>query len=245
MFNYWMLARRRLLLLGLLPVLAGSLAGLQGWRWNQDAAAFGENLRAVDGRLLRITPEGYDLLIDVEYLTEAGVRHQKQFTVESRQESGLRAVGKVSLIYDLRYPQLAGLGDVVSAHHEKRLYMAMTAAGTILCLAGLFFVGKQARRSAIALTLFRSGTLVRTEVRDSALAPGTQQTGRFTYAFRGPNGRWYEGKSPEMGATQLGEWPVGKRILVAYNPANPRQTEADVFGVVEEKRRDAVLTPSS
>ena len=244
MLNYWMLASRRLLLFGLFPILVGSIAGLQGWLWNQDAAAFAENLRTVDGRVLRITPDGDDLLLDVEYQTEAGVRHKQQIKVASRLESGLRTVGKVSLIYDLRYPQLAELGDVVSAHNEKRLYVGITAAGGLLCLAGGFFLGHRARQTARILTLFKSGTLVQTEVRDSALAPGSQ-TGRFTYAFRGPNARWYEGKSPEMNASQLREWPVGKRILAAYDPANPRSNEADIFGIVDEKRRGAVLTADS
>ena len=244
MLNYWMLASRRLLLFGLLPMLAGSIVGLQGWLWNQDAAAFAENLRTADGQVLRITPDGDDLMLDVEYETEAGVRHKQQIKVDSRQESELRTVGKVSLIYDLRYPQSAELGDVVTAHNEKRLYMGITAAGALLCLTGVFFLGHRARQTARILTLFKSGTLVQTEVRDSALAPGTQ-TGRFTYAFRGPNARWYEGKSPEMKATQLKEWPVGKRILAAYDPVNPRSNEADVFRLVDEKRRGAVLTADS
>jgi len=45
-----------------------------------------------------------------------------------------------------------------------------------------------------------------------------------------------------MGAALLSSWPVGKQILVAFNPANPRQTEVDIFGVVDDKRRDAILT---
>ena len=244
MLNYWMLASRRLLIFGLLPMLAGSIVGLQGWLWNQDAAAFAENLRTVDGRVLRITPDGDDLLLDVEYIAEAGVLHKQQIKVASRLESGLRSVGKVSLIYDLRYPQLAELGDVVTAHNEKRLYMGMAAAGSILCLTGVFFLGHRALQTARTLTLFKSGTLVQTEVRDSALEPG-KQTGRFIYAFRGPNARWYEGKSPEMNAAQLRKWPVGKPILAAYDASNPRSNEAVVFGIVDEKRRGAMLTAGS
>ena len=239
MLNYWMLASRSLLLFGLLPILAGSVVGLQGWLWNEDAAAFVENLRGVEGRVLLITPDAGNLLVDVEYLNETGVRFTKQFKLDSRQEAELRAVGKVSLIYDLRYPQVAELGHVVSANDEKMMYLGMTAAGGLLCLTGFFVIARQARETAQTLALFRAGTLIQTEVRNSAIAPG-QGTGRFTYAFRGPNGRWYEGKSPEMGAARLSDWPVGRRILVAYDPANPRQSEVDVFGVVDEKRRDAV-----
>jgi len=240
MLNYWMLSSRALLLFGLLPVLAGSVVGLQGWLWNRDAAAFVENLRGVEGRVLLITPDAGGLLVDVEYLNETGVPYTKQFKVDSRQEAELRAVGKVSLVYDLRYPQVAELGHVVSANDEKTMYMAMTAAGGLLCLIGIFVIAKRALETAQTLALFRSGTLIKTEVRDSAMSPG-KATGRFTYAFRGPNGRWYEGKSPEMGTGALNNWPVGRRILVAYDPANPRQSEVDVFGMVNEKRRGEVL----
>ena len=48
-----------------------------------------------------------------------------------------------------------------------------------------------------------------------------------------------------MNAAQLMEWPVGKRILAAYDASNPRSNEADVFGIVDEKRRGAVLTADS
>jgi len=241
MLNYWMLAGRSLLLFGMLPIFSGSLMGLQGWLWNRDAAAFAENLREVDGHVLRILPVGGELLVDVEYLTDSGMRFEKQLRIDTNQESGLRSVRKVSLIYDVRYPQTAELGHVVSAHNEKLMYMAMTAGGIFTFLWGLTYFGIRTREALRTLSLFRSGALARTEVRDVALAPGTQ-TGRFAYAFRGPDGRWYDGRSPEMGAALLSSWPVGKQILVAFNPANPRQTEVDIFGVVDDKRRDAILT---
>ena len=240
MLNYWMLTSRSLLMFGLLPILAGSLVGLQGWFWNRDVAAFVENLHGVEGRVLLITPDAGHLLVDVEYLNETGVRFAKQFKLDSRHETELRAVGKVSLIYNPRFPQVAELGHVVSANDEKMMYLGITAAGGLMCFTGFFVIGKKARETARTLSLFRSGTLIQTEVRNSAMAPG-KVTGRFTYAFRGPNGRWFEGKSPEMGASGLRDWPVGRRILVAYDPENPRQSEVDVFGVVDEKRRDAVL----
>lgn len=240
MLNYWMLAGRSLLIVGLLPILAGALVGLQGWFWNRDAAEFVENLRGVEGRILLITPEAGHLLVDVEYLNEAGVQFAKQVKLDSRQENELRAVGKVSLIYDPRFPEAAELGHVVSAHDAKMMYLGITVAGGLLCLAGFFVIGKRTRETARTLSLFRSGTLIQTEVLNSAMAPG-KAAGRFTYAFQGPNGRWFEGKSPEMGAAGLCDWPVGRRILVAYDPANPRQSEVDVFGVVDGKRRDAVL----
>jgi hypothetical protein len=83
--------------------------------------------------------------------------------------------------------------------------------------------------------LFRTGQVVQTEVRDKAMAPG-QQLGRFTYAFRGPNGRWYEGKSPELPAEQLAQWPVGRAVLTAYDPLDPKISEPDVFGVLQKWR---------
>lgn len=232
---------RRLLLFGLLPLLVGSVVALQGWMWSRDASAFVENLRETEGRVLRIAPTADDLLVDAEYFTETGLRYTKQFKVDSRLEVELRAVGKLSLVYDRRYPQVVELGHVVSANNERVLLLAMAAAGLLLCLGGAVVIGIRAKETAETFSLFRSGTLVQTEVRDSVLAPG-QNTGRFTYAFRGPNGRWFDGKSPELPAATLKDWPVGRRLLVAYDPKDPRRSEADVFGVIDAKRRDAILT---
>jgi hypothetical protein len=239
--NYWILGMRRLLLLGFLPLLVGSVVALQGWMWSRDASAFVENLRQTEGRVLRMAPGDHELLVDAEYFTETGVRYAKQFKVDSRLEVELKAVGKISLVYDRRYPQVVELGHVVSANNERLMYSAMAGTGLLLCLIGMIVIGKRAKETAETLSLFRSGTLVQTEVRDSALAPGLD-TGRFTYAFRGPNGRWYDGKSPELPATALKQWTVGRRLLVAYDPINPRRSEADVFGVIEAKRRDAMQT---
>ena len=239
--NYWILGIRRLLFFGLLPLLVGSIVGLQGWLWSRDAAVFVENMRGTEGRVLRIERNANDLLVDTEYFSEAGVRYEKQFKVDSHHEVELKAVGKISLVFDRRYPQVVELGHEVSANNERLLFVAMTLAGLILSIGGMVVFGIQAKESMETLSLFRLGTLVQTEVRDSVLAPG-QDTGRFTYAFRGPNGRWFDGKSPELPAGKLKGWPVGRRLLVAYDPINPRRSEADIFGVIQAKRRDATLT---
>jgi hypothetical protein len=239
--NYWILGLKRLLLLGVLPLLAGSLVAVQGWMWSQEASVFVENLRETEGRVLRTTPDGNDFLVYAEYFTEDGVRYEKDFKVDSRLEVEMRAAGKISLIYDRRFPQVVELGHVVSANNERLLFVGMAVTGLLLCLGGMVVLGMRARETAATLSLFRSGMLVQTEVRDSVLAPG-QDTGRFTYAFRGPNGRWFDGKSPELPAAAMKEWPVGRRVVVAYDPIDPRQSEVDVFGVIEAKRRDGLLT---
>ncbi|MFN0105667.1 MAG: hypothetical protein ACKV2U_26720 [Bryobacteraceae bacterium] len=239
MINYWVLASRRLLLLGLLPLLAGTIVGWRGWALKRNAAAFVENLRQAEGRVLQIAPGPDGALVDVEYLNEAGERFKKRFRVDGRHEAELRAVGKISMVYDVRDPRVAELGHVVSANAEMTLYLGMTAAGVLLGLGGLLVIGKHAKLVTGTASLFRNGQLVQTEVRDSTLAPGGK-TGRFTYAFRGPNGRWNDGKSPEMSAARLAEWPVGRPLVAAYDATDPRRSEPDIFGVVERGRRNAV-----
>lgn len=241
--NYLALAKRRLLIFGLLPALAGLAVGVWGSVRAADASAFLENLREVEGQVIRVLPSDGNLVIDVEYLDEAGVRYERQFSVDSRMETSLRSVGKLSLIFDARNPAYVEIGHVVSASNQQKLDLAMAAGGFLLCGYGVFFAVARARDAAKTLALFRTGTLVRTEVRDSALAPGAA-VGRFTYAFRGPDGRWYEGKSPELPAARLVQWPVGRKLLVAYHPANPRRAEADIFGEIDEKRREALLAPN-
>lgn len=240
MINYWKLAQAKLLLLGALPIVAGGAIGWYGWERKQAVAAFVENLRDVEGRVLRMESRDGGAVAEFEYLNEDGVPFVKTFAVDTRQERELQAIGKANIVYDVRDPRVAELGHVVNSNTELLVYWAITAAGGLLVFFGLGVIAVHARRSAATLALFRNGQLVATEVRDSALAPGGK-AGRFTYAFRGPNGRWYEGKSPELAAARLAAWPVGTPLLVAYDPVHPDQSDVDIFGVVAPERRATVL----
>ena len=235
MIKYWKLARRRLVLLGLLPMLGGILISSLGWGWKQKAASFVENLRGAEAQVLKIDSGPDDSRIEVEYLDEAGVPYRKSFQMESRQEVELRAIGKISVVYDVRDPKVVELGHIVSANSEVHMYTVVTAAGVLVLLMGLVVAGVHAKQTAEKIALLRDGQLVRTEVRDAAFGPGGK-SGRFTYAFQGPNGRWFEGKSPELPAAELAEWPVGRRVLTAYKLRDPKQTEADIFGVAGSRK---------
>lgn len=237
MLNYWKLARKKLLLFGLLPLLAGTSLAWLGRQWYQRAAAFVAHVRPVEGRVLRIlsTPDGPR--VDIEYLNELGVRFKRQFPIEERREEELRSVGKVSLVYDFRDPRKVELGSVVSVNHQMKLNGGIMLGGILLALAGALLLARHITSVRRIHNLFLHGQLVQTEVRDSKLAPH-RSAGRFTYAFRGPNGRWFEGKSPELPAAQLAEWPVGRLLTVAYEAKDPRRTEADIFGITNSLSRE-------
>ena len=235
MTNYWILMKQPLLLMGLLPIVAGTLIGWVGLGFLAQSAAFVENLQQTEARVLRFTPGDPKMLMDVEFEDSAGVRHAARFEVDESDAPHLRAIGKVSVVFDRRNPQTSELGHIVSANNEKFIDMALAGFGTLLVLFGIGAIAFCTHRVAAIRRLFRTGQLVQTEVRDRAMAPG-HRVGRFTYAFRGPNGRWYEGKSPEMTAEQLAEWPVGRAVVAAYDPLDPKISEPDVFGVLHKWR---------
>jgi hypothetical protein len=220
---------------GLLPVLFGSVIGLQGWLWASDANAFIENLRETEGRVTRMERSNGELQLDVEYLDETGVRYTKQLSVDAKMENEIQQVGKVSMVYDLHAPQIASLGHVVSANNERLLYTVVTAIGILLCLFGLWIFIHQILITLGRIALLNNGRICQTEIRDSIQAPGKQK-GRFTFAFRGPDGRWYEGKSEDLPLETLAEWPVGKPIVVAYDALHPHRSEVDLFGAVDSSR---------
>lgn len=173
--------------------------------------------------------------MDVEYLDPDGVKYTQRFQMDTDEAVRLRAIGKVSLVYDQRDPRKAELGHIVSANNEKMVDILVLVVGILILLGGLgYAVAKASQISAIG-KLFRTGQIVQTEVRDSAMAPGGN-VGRFTYAFRGPNGRWFEGKSPELSRAELDNWPVGRSVVAAYDPKDPRRSEVDVFGVLAKVR---------
>ena len=240
MINYWMLMRQPLCLMGLVPIVAGAFVTWLGLGFLAQSAAFVDNLQQAEARVVRFIPGDSKLLMDVDYEDLSGVHHAARFEVDESDVPRLRAIGKVSVIYDRRNPQTAEIGHVGSASNEEFLDKAVAAGGGLLLLFGVGYIVKRARDVSSIRRLFRSGQVVQTEVRDKALAPG-QQVGRFTYAFRGPNGRWYEGKSPELSMEQLAEWPAGRPVMAAYDPRDPKVSEPDVFGILQ-KRRDVPQT---
>ncbi len=236
MIHYWILARHTILLGTGLPILIGILLGMQGWYWHREAAAFVENSRAVVGRIIQFKNVNSDVTIEVEHLDEEGVPYRGTYTIPASDESTLRAAGQVNMVYDVRNPKNAQVSTIVGASNEALLAYATLAACIGVIVYGLWRLVNQWRKIASIERLFAQGTLVKTEVREVAIPKGSV-CGRFTYAFRGTNGRWFEGKSPELSIAALNEWPVGRTVIAAFNAGDPRTTEPDVFGVLAELKR--------
>jgi hypothetical protein len=236
MIHYWILARRNILYKTGIPLAIGMLLGLQGWYWHREAAEFVENSRAVVGRILDFRIVNDNLSIEVEHLDEAGVPYRGTYKISSSDEATLRAAGQVNMVYDVRDPRIAQVSTIVGASNEALLAYATFAVCVGTILYGLWRLVNQWRKITAIEKLFAQGTLVKTEVREVAVPKGSS-SGRFTYAFRGTNGRWFEGKSPELSAAALNEWPIGRMVIAAFEPGDPRTTEPDVFGVLAAMKR--------
>lgn len=233
---YWRLHSRWLIIHGLLPLLAGVVIAVPVWRMHAVTAAFIENMRETEGRLLRVVNGESSPALEVQYFNQVGVAFTKTFPVDDRQAREADAVGKVSVIHDQRYPERSELGHIVSENRELLLYRGLLGLCALLGLWGIGALVSAARAVSATGALFRNGQIVQTEVRDATTAPG-RDVGRFTYAFRGPDGRWYEGKSPDLPAARLAEWRSGRPLSVVYDPKNPRRSEPDIFGVLSDARR--------
>jgi hypothetical protein len=236
MKNYWLLRSRWLVIYGLLPLLTGVGIGVPVWRMHTESAVFIENLRETDGRLLGVVNGGRGPALEVQYFNQAGVAFTKTFPVDDRQAREAEAVGKVSVIHDQRFPDRSELGHIVGENRELLIYRTLLGLCGLLGLWGIGSMFAAARSVSSIGALFRSGQIVQTEVRDAMTAPG-RNIGRFTYAFRGPDGRWYEGKSPDLPAARLAAWRPGRPLTVAYDSKNPRRSEPDIFGVLSDARR--------
>ncbi|MBM3765785.1 MAG: hypothetical protein FJW32_10380 [Acidobacteria bacterium] len=236
MIHYWSLAARAIVIFTGVPIAIGLLLGLQGWYWHREAAAFVDNSRAVVGRIIEFRSENGDVLIDVEQLDEEGVPYRGSYKIPSSDESTLRAAGNVNMVYDVRNPKRAQVSTIVGASNEALLAYATLAMGAGAILYGLVRFLREWRRIETIRRLFAEGALVKTEVREVAIPKGSG-VGRFTYAFRGTNGRWFEGKSPEMTTAALGDWPVGRKVIAAFDPGEPKFTQPDVFEVLRGLKR--------
>lgn len=235
MLNYWKLARVRLLLYGILPMITGGVLAAVGWTWYQESAGFIDYLRTTEGRDLRIVPGDGGPRMEVQYFDEAGIPFTKQLPLDGRDEAALQRAGKVSLVYDARDPGSAEEGDIRTANRTRLGHAAFAVTGVLLFLIGIGVIGRESRRVMSIRGLLLHGQRIHTEVRDSAVSPHTA-TGRFTYAFRGPDGRWFEGKSPDLSFDELAAWPVGRRLIVAYDRRDPKQNEPDIYSVAGPDR---------
>jgi hypothetical protein len=208
------------------------------WQLQARTGAFIENLRETDGRVLRVLSGESGPALEVQYFNEAGVPFTRTFPVDERQAREADSVGTVRVIHDQRYPEQSELGHIVSENRELMIYRGMLALSGLLALFGLGALAAAARSVMGIGALFRNGQVVQTEVRDTATAPG-RDVGRFTYAFRGPDGRWYEGKSPDLDAARLADWRPGRPLWIVYDARNPRRSEPDIFGLLTDARRGA------
>lgn len=241
MNEYWRLDYRRLTLWGLLPVVIGLGTSIPAWNWQQQTASFIDNLRQTDGRVLRINRLREDPTVEVEFFNQSGVRYTKTFRADRQDLLEAETIGRVSLIHDMRDADNAEIGHVVGENRQLLAYRGLLGFGLGFLLLGLTVILGRARQVVTINQLFQKGQVVQTEVRDNSMAPG-RDVGRFTYAFRGPDGRWYEGKSPDLPAPILKNWSVGRPLWVAYDTNNPRRSEPDLFGVIPEARRGTVQT---
>lgn len=235
--RYWVLAWKKLLLAGALPLVMGVALGYQGWADWRGASAFLEHMRQTDARVVRVTGLG-DAKAEavLAYTNPEGVPYERTLIVDEQDAAEMRAIGKVTVIYDVRQPGQVEIGNVVSANTEWKLAWVILGLGVLVGAMGLWTLLKEVLATVGRYRLFRTGQLIQTEVRDCNLAPGMQK-GRFTYAFRGRDGRWYEGRSPEMPEPMLSPWPAGTPLVVAFDPKNPRlRNEPDIFGAVNAKR---------
>lgn len=54
---------------------------------------------------------------------------------------------------------------------------------------------------------------------------------QLKYHFSGSNGRWYEGHSMSLPPYLLKKFPVGTKILICFDAANPNFHQVDLFGL--------------
>jgi hypothetical protein len=231
MWNYWLLAGRGLILLGVLPAVAGVATAAKCWRWAREVSAFVEHLHHVEARVLSIDEQNGDTAARARYADTEGHVYVREFPIPAASAPAVSASGVLSLVYDARDPGNARPGDIVRVSTERFVAWGLVALGALTSAAGLLYLLRFAIRMAQLRALFAQGVVVQTSVRDHGKRKGDRR-GRFTYAYRGPDGRWYEGRSPDLAADRLDEWPAGRDIQIVYKSSDPGISEADVFSIL-------------
>lgn len=238
MQDYWKLIAIQALLFAMVPMSVGVAAMLTGWQWNAEATTFVEQLQHLEGQIEDMQLQADGLHVRARYYDADGVEHTKEFVVDESQQTVLQSTGVIGLVYDGKHAKGAEVGNIGTASNERMAAVALLGAGMLGFFGGLGYLGRHMVRIARLMRLFGEGQIVETEVRDQRLKAGGAE-GRFSYAFRGPDGRWYEGASQELPERELRKWTKATPVHIVYDPEAPRHNEPDIFRILEKNGRIA------
>ena len=231
MWGYWQISLRLLIFGFLVPVSIGVILLVAGFFLTRNAFDLEDHGDVVRARVRQKEVHRDGLWVQFEYLDEQGMLQKGTSILRGSTASAVQTSGYIDIRYDRRRPEIYDIATNGLQSFDRSMRIGVLVGGMIFVAAALGLVAFRAFQIIRIYRLLKKGFMVncavRVHVRKNKMKPATQ----FTYAYQGPNGRWYEGISPVLPANYLDRFPVGQPIRVVFDRAKPRRSEADVFGL--------------
>ena len=136
-------------------------------------------------------------------------------------------------------PDLHMIGTIADIQRDEAPAEYMRITAVLLLLGGVSFLGCLYLRIKKMLNLIANGSAVVAAVSARNNDPMRKvKAEQISYHFNGPDGRWYEGRSPSLPPDVLAKFPSGTKVPICFFPNNPAAHCPDLLGL--RKRRPKV-----
>ncbi len=215
----------------LVPMSIGITLLLAGYFLTRNSSDLEEHGDVVRARVRQQDAHKDGLWVQFEYLDEQGKLQKGTAILRGSTASAVQTSGYIEIRYDRRRPEIYDIATNGSQSFDRSVRIGVLLAGILFVTLALVLMAFRAVQIFRIYRLLKNGFVVncgvRVHVREDKTKPATQ----FTYAYQGPNGRWYEGISPVLPPNYLDRFPVGQPIRVVFDRDTPRRSEVDVFGI--------------
>jgi hypothetical protein len=231
MWGYWQLSLRLVFLGFLAPLSVGFTLALTGYfltRGSADLEIHGDVVRA-QVRENEIRDGKY--WVSFEYLDEKLALHRGEATLDGPGAAAARTAGFIEIRYDRRRPELYDIATSGRQSVDRTIRIAILWCGLLLMAVAVAVLSWRTFQIFRIMRLLKRGSPLNSAVRAHVMKNKAEGPTQFTYAYQGPNGRWYEGISPVVPSSWMGKFPVGQSIRIVLDRGEPRRSEVDLFGI--------------
>lgn len=231
MWGYWQLSLRLVFVGFLAPLSVGLTLALTGYFLTRNASDLEVHGDVVRAKIREAETRDGKYRVSFEYLDEALVLHRGEAELDGPGAAAARTAGFIEIRYDRRRPELYDIATNGRQSMDRTLRITILGVGLVLIVVALAILGHRAFQIFRIVRLLKRGFPLESTVRTHVIEDKSTGPTQFTYAYQGPNGRWYEGVSPVVPTNWMTKFPVGKSIRIVFDRDEPRRSEVDLFGI--------------
>lgn len=231
MWGYWQLSLRLVFLGFVAPLSIGLTLALTGYFLTRNSADLELHGDVVRARIRESETREDRYWVAFEYLDDKSVLHRGEALLNGPGASAARIAGFVEIRYDKRRPELYDLASSGRQSMDRSLRIGVLVLGVGLIAMAFGILARRAFSIFRTVRLLKRGFAINSAVRTHVVADKKAGPTQFTYAYQGPNGRWYEGISPIVPPNYIARFPVGQPVRIVFDREEPRRSEVDIFGI--------------